>query len=114
MATDTLVIFYFLGTFLLIIFAVSLTVLLVVQKNKSFQAKLAQQQMENKYNNQLLETKLEVQEQSLKYFSEEIHDNILQVLSIIKLQIHTSKVRSHDDCGPPPPGMRSIGRSPEG
>jgi signal transduction histidine kinase len=47
--------------------------------------------MANKYSNELLQTRLEVQEQSLKYFSEEIHDNILQVLSLIKMQLFSIK-----------------------
>ena len=45
--------------------------------------------MENTYNNQLLQTKLEVQEQSFKHFSEEIHDNVGQLLSIVKMQLYT-------------------------
>ncbi len=36
----------------------------------------------------MLQTLLEVQEQSLRYFSEEIHDNIGQVLSIAKLHLY--------------------------
>ena len=33
-------------------------------------------------------SKLEVQEQSFRYFSEEIHDNVGQLLSLIKYQLH--------------------------
>ena len=48
----------------------------------------------NKYRHQrhrqeLLQTQVEIQEQTLKNISEEIHDNIGQVLSLVKLNLNT-------------------------
>lgn len=41
------------------------------------------------FNQTLLQTQLEIQEQTLKNISEEIHDNIGQVLSVVKLNLNT-------------------------
>lgn len=41
------------------------------------------------YETQLLQTRLEVQEQAFKYLSEEIHDNVGQVLSLVKLHLYS-------------------------
>jgi signal transduction histidine kinase len=47
------------------------------------------EQMTALHSNQLLQTQLEIQEQTFKNISEEIHDNIGQVLSLVKLNINT-------------------------
>ena len=57
---------------------------------------LEKQQLENAYQNQLLQTQIEVQEQSFKYFSEEIHDNIGQLLSIVKMQLYNIRSNSKE------------------
>jgi signal transduction histidine kinase len=44
---------------------------------------------EKEYAKQLLQTQLEIQEQTLKNISQEIHDNIGQALSLAKLNINT-------------------------
>ena len=43
----------------------------------------------NKYEKSILQTKSEIQEQTFKNISQEIHDNIGQVLSLVKLNINT-------------------------
>lgn len=42
-----------------------------------------------KYEHEIVKTKLEIQEQALKYTVQEIHDNIGQVLSLAKLHLGT-------------------------
>lgn len=42
-----------------------------------------------KHRQELLQTQVEIQEQTLKNISEEIHDNIGQVLSLVKLNLNT-------------------------
>jgi two-component system NarL family sensor kinase len=71
------VILLILGVFLLLFY------LLFKQKQKKNQLKIAA------LNEQLLETQIEIQEQTLKNVSEEIHDNIGQVLSLAKLNLAT-------------------------
>jgi two-component system, NarL family, sensor kinase len=45
-----------------------------------------------KFNQELLNTRLEIQEQTMKNISQEIHDNIGQVLSLAKLNLATTDV----------------------
>lgn len=47
------------------------------------------EQIRSEYNQTLLQSQLEIQEQTLKKISEEIHDNIGQVLSLAKLHLNT-------------------------
>ena len=54
------------------------------QKNKIEKLK-----MKTQFDQALLQTQLEIQEQTLKTISEEIHDNVGQVLSLAKLNLNT-------------------------
>ncbi len=66
-----------LGLFVLIFF-------LVYRKNQNTK----ENQIEN-LNKELLQTQIEIQEQTLKTISQEIHDNVGQVLSLAKLNLGT-------------------------
>ena len=48
--------------------------------------------MQSLFQNELLQTQLEIQEQTLKTISEEIHDNVGQVLSLAKLNLNTFEI----------------------
>jgi len=85
------------GTLILMLFAFFIIAFLVAHKKKRFQHLLEKQQMENNYQNQLLLSRLEVQEQSFKYFSEEIHDNVGQLLSMVKMQLYSIRSGSHEE-----------------
>ncbi len=50
---------------------------------------LKQVELENKYQREILVTQIEIQEQTLKNISQEIHDNIGQSLSLVKLNLNT-------------------------
>ncbi|MCG2613920.1 histidine kinase [Terrimonas sp. NA20] len=50
---------------------------------------LKEEQMRFEYQEQLLKTQLEIQEQTLKTISQEIHDNIGQALTLAKLNLNT-------------------------
>ena len=92
MNTDNVIIVFITGTLIFLLLAVTLAIFVIVNKKKQYHNLLEKQTMQNNYQNQLLLTKLEVQEQSFKYFSEEIHDNIGQLLSIVKMQLY--KIRN--------------------
>lgn len=88
-------VFVFLGgTSIILIFTFTLVIFLITHKKKRYEHLLEKQAMENNYQNQLLQSRLEVQEQSFRYFSEEIHDNIGQLLSIVKMQLYNIKSSS--------------------
>ena len=50
---------------------------------------LENQQLKSQFQQALLQTQLEIQEQTLKTISQEIHDNVGQVLSLAKLNLGT-------------------------
>ena len=97
MSPNYAAIIFVIGTLILLLFAFTLVIFLIVHKKKRYQHLLEKQQMENNYQNQLLLSKLEVQEQSFKYFSEEIHDNIGQILSMVKMQLYSIRSSSHEE-----------------
>jgi two-component system NarL family sensor kinase len=59
----------------------------VIQKQNSML--LNEQKMKTQFEKALLQTQLEIQEQTLKNISQEIHDNIGQALSLAKLNLNT-------------------------
>lgn len=94
MGSEYLVLIFILGTSILLLFTFFIIIFLITHKKKQYNNLLEKQSMQNTYQNQLLQSKLEVQEQSFKYFSEEIHDNIGQLLSIVKMQLYNIKNNS--------------------
>ena len=77
-----------IGSAFFLLVAVGIIVLFLVYQKKQLQMFLQKQQLESEYRQELLNTKLEVQEQTLNRVSQEIHDNIGQILSLVKLNIN--------------------------
>lgn len=61
----------------------------VLYRNRQLKNKKEQDEREAAYRQELLQTQIEIQEQTLEYISKEIHDNITQVLSFVKLSMGT-------------------------
>lgn len=59
----------------------------VLYRNKQLKNKQEQEQLQSAFRQELLKTQIEIQEQTLTYISSEIHDNITQVLSFVKLNL---------------------------
>jgi signal transduction histidine kinase len=78
-----------LASGLLIIVAIGIIVLILVYQKKQLQYIGEKKQLQVTFEKEILESKLEIQEQTLKNISQEIHDNIGQVLSLVKLNINT-------------------------
>jgi signal transduction histidine kinase len=85
---ETTLAVFILGSLLLTLFAFFLIVYVTLQKRRQYRHSLEKQRMEHRYASQLLQSQIEVQEQALKNFSEEIHDNVGQVLSLAKMQMY--------------------------
>jgi signal transduction histidine kinase len=56
-----------------------------------------QEKLKVSFQQELLRTQLEIQEQTLKTISQEIHDNIGQVLSLAKLNLNTMDITEQDE-----------------
>jgi len=59
----------------------------VLYRNRQLKNEQEQEELHANFRQELLKTQLEVQEQTLNYISTEIHDNITQVLSFVKLTL---------------------------
>lgn len=73
---------------LLVIFIVVFIFLQQIRKQKYLSER---QQLQSQFQQELLQTQIEIQEQTLKNISQEIHDNVGQVLSLAKLNLNTIK-----------------------
>ncbi len=61
-----------------------------LQRKRRLLAK--QKEMQTEFTQSLLQTQLEIQEQTLRTISQEIHDNVGQVLSLAKLNLNTLEI----------------------
>ena len=69
--------------------AIGIIMLVLVYQKKQLQYLREKEQLKVTFEKEILESKLEIQEQTFKNISQEIHDNIGQVLSLAKLHINT-------------------------
>ena len=76
------------SVFLLVV-AIGIILLVFIYQKKQHLYVREKEQLKVDFEKQILESKLEIQEQTFKYISQEIHDNIGQVLSLAKLTINT-------------------------
>ena len=77
------------GTIAFLILAGFVIFFLVMYMRRKTKNMLEKQQMKSEFSQTLLQTQLEIQEQTLKNISQEIHDNIGQALSLAKLNLNT-------------------------
>src|SRR5688572_19269012 len=77
-----------IGAILFTILAFVIILSLVQYKRRQVQHRLEQANLRQTFENQLLHSRLETQEQSFQFFSEEIHDNIGQTLSVVGMYLY--------------------------
>src|SRR5580698_3870833 len=75
------------ATVVLFILLTFIIVFIFMYKSRQARNELEIKGIEEKYNQEILKTQLEIQEQTLKNISEEIHDNMGQVLSLVVLNL---------------------------
>ncbi len=75
-------------TILLFVVATGIIFLVLVYQKKQLQYTSDKEQMKARYEKEILESRLEIQEQTLRNISQEVHDNIGQVLSVVKLNLN--------------------------
>ncbi len=79
-------IFIFTASFFFLILIFFIVLVLVVRYRKK---KRENEEMSAVFSEQLLSSKLEIQEQTLQYISRELHDNIGQIASLVKMNLNT-------------------------
>lgn len=71
----------------LIVFFIVLFIILYQKRHTNYLKE--KQILQSKFQQEILQAQVEIQEQTLKNISQEIHDNIGQVLSLAKLNLNT-------------------------
>ena len=77
--------------FVLLFFAVLFIFMLSYIYYRRRQNTLEKKAMQDHFDQQLMQTRLEIQEQTFRYLSEEIHDHVGQLLSLAKIQLSSFK-----------------------
>jgi len=75
-------------TLLFLLLVCFMIVLLMINRKKKLAHIVEKQQMTADFEKQLLQSQLEIQEQSFSNLSREIHDNVGQVLSLVGMQLN--------------------------
>jgi signal transduction histidine kinase len=88
---------FIFSSMLFVLFASFIIIYLIIQKRNQFKHQTEKEQMALQYKNELLNTQLEVQEAAFKSISQEIHDNIGQILSLVKLNLYTAAATEDHD-----------------
>lgn len=73
----------------LLIVGVGIVILVLIYQKRQLQYLREKEQLKVAFEKEILESRLEIQEQTFKNISQEIHDNIGQILSLVKLNINT-------------------------
>lgn len=89
-----IIIFIIISSLMLISFASLIIFLVNHSKNRTLKAKAEIEIINSTHEKNILKTKLEIQEETLKKISREIHDNISLGLTLAKLQINTFMEKS--------------------
>lgn len=85
------------GSILIPLFMFYITTFVIISKNKQRKNEAEKKQMEFRYEKQLLQTMLEVQEKAMNQISQEIHDNIGQVLAGVQMNLITLSAGGADN-----------------
>ena len=84
-------------TFFLLVVAISIILLVLVYQKRQLQNLREKEQLKVLFEKEILETKLEIQEQTFRNISQEIHDNIGQELSLARLTINMIDQNAPDE-----------------
>jgi len=85
------------GSLMLAVIGVFMFLMVIIYQKRKIKAIRAQQQLIAQYEQAVLNAKVEIREETLKYVGQELHDNVGQVLSLIKLYLsHPDTQRKTD------------------
>lgn len=89
-------IFIFTASFFFLVLILFVVFILVVRYRKK---RRENEELRVVFSEQLLSSKLEIQEQTLQYISRELHDNIGQIASLVKINLNTISLSDIDKAG---------------
>ena len=106
--TEQLLIYFTIAILLLGFFLIVFVIIYRLRVNNYLKEK---EQTKLLYEQTLLQTQLEIQEQTLKNISQEIHDNVGQVLTLAKLNLATTAVEDEAAMGKIKTSQQLIGKA---
>ena len=83
-----------IGIILLFVTTVLSILYISINRKNNYQIKI--RNLQNEFEKELLKSTVEIQEQTLNQLSSEIHDNICQVLSFVKLNLNIIRLQDTD------------------
>jgi two-component system, NarL family, sensor kinase len=86
-----------IGTLTLLVFVFFIVLIIIEYRRRQVRYITEKLELKHQYESEVLHTQLEVQEQSFRYISEEIHDNIAQILSLAKLKLYKTAGKTNED-----------------
>ncbi len=95
--TEFIIIFIFISVLLILALGVFITIIIFRYQQKQNSYFIDIESLKISYQNSLLQSQLEIQEQTFQNISREIHDNIGQKLTLAKLQLNTLTYNSKDE-----------------
>ncbi|HYE55556.1 MAG TPA: ATP-binding protein [Chitinophagaceae bacterium] len=96
-AEEEVILITLVGTFIALFLTVTLFLLYISYKRRRFKYNREREELQITFQQELLRTKLEIQEQTFANISQEIHDNIGQILSLAKLNLNTANIRRPEE-----------------
>lgn len=97
MDTTRIAIVFIIGSLTLLVFVLFIVLILFEYRKRQVRHITEKMELRQRYNDEVLKTQMEVQEQSFKYISEEIHDNIAQMLSLVKIKLYKARSKITDE-----------------
>ncbi len=97
MSETTSILILVFGTLLFTLFAIFTILYVALQKKRQYQNEIEKQEMRHRFANEMMQSRLEVQEATLKQLAEELHDNTAQLLGIAKMNVHEAEKRSNEE-----------------
>ena len=91
-----LIVFIITGTIIFLLVALFMVSFLFLYRKRQHHHLKEKEQMKNEFKQELLRTQLEIQEQTFKTISQEIHDNIGQMLSLAKMNLSKFEIDRHN------------------
>lgn len=97
METAEVAIIFIIGSLTLLVFVLFIVLILFEYRKRQVRHITEKMEMRERFRDEVLQTQLEVQEQSYKYVSEELHDNIAQMLSLLKIKLYKAKQKTDNE-----------------
>lgn len=76
------------GTFLMLLLVVFIVSFFFVHQRRQLQNRQEKAALQTKFEQEILNVENEIKEETMRYISRELHDNVVQMLSLVKIQLN--------------------------